>query len=332
MRSPNTILLPLLLFIFFVGCLLLLPGPSFAQRQKDCYTCSDTQVDLPDSRSILRINRRRGSRVPLRQTRHVRVPDRRSSLSFIMNEPRGPIRPSDRDRFYGVGALEVGVNLGTAFAYTDINGKPGLDPFELDQLIQNNTSLTAGLFARYRINEWFGFSVGADMTRLRASNPNGFNHQYVVFRDVNQNETLENVDVYSFSNDLAELSGKLELYSPVIGRSSLSVYGFAGFSVILHNPSIYDSLGQPITLDPLIIEVSNPLREIEPEPAPNMAYALPFGGGVSVMMANFVRVGLEVGYRYTGSHGLDGLHISENPYDSYVFTTIRIGYVFPLRK
>lgn len=322
MRSSNTFLLPLLFFLFFVGCFLLLPSPTYAQRQTDCHTCSDTQVDLPDSRSILRINRRRGSRVPLRQTRHVRVADRRAPLSFIMNEPRGPIRPSDRDRFYGIGALEIGVNLGTAFAYTDINGKPGLDPFELDQVFQNNTSLTAGLFARYRINEWFGFSVGADMTRLQASSNTGFTHTYLAGIAPDGTRTYGTADIYSFSNDLAEFSGKLELYSPVIGRSSLSFFGFAGFSALLHDPQVFDINGDPVNF-PSVPGF---------EEAGKLAFALPFGAGFSLMMANFVRVGLEVGYRYTGSHGLDGLHIPQHPYDSYMFSTVRIGYVFPLRK
>lgn len=323
-------------FVIILGCLFLLPESAFAQRKRDCHTCTDNQADLPDSQRIMRANARRGNRVPLSTSRTSRRPDRRPLLPFIMNKPTGPLRPSDRDRFYGIGALEVGANMGTAHVLTDVSGKWGSFP-SVDHFLLTNASFAGGVFSRYRINEWVGFSFGADLARLNAGSDMGFAYTYVEQRDVNGIETTATENIYSFSNNIAEFSGKLEFHSPPLGRSAFNLYAFAGFSAFFSSPQLYNQQGEPIVIPRMRILLTNPNdplnpREVTPDTPSNLHYALPLGGGLTVMMANFVRIGFEIGYRYTGNHGLDGAYVLDTPYDSFVFTTFRIGYVFPMMK
>lgn len=319
-----------LFFLFIVGCLLCWPEPSFAQQNNDCHTCTDGKADLPDSQKIMRANARRSSRVPLNRSRTGPSMKRRTLIPFIMNEPRGPLSPSDRDRFYGIGALEVGVNLGAAHVLTDVSGKPGANFPSLENFLISNASFAGGLFARYRINEWVGFSFGADLARLNASNDLGYTYRYIVRRDANMVETPDSLNVYSFTNDIAEFSGKLELHSPPLGRSSWSFYGFAGFAAFYSKPQMYDNMNMAIETTPM--EIVTASGTVTPDPPSSLSFALPLGGGATVMLANFVRVGFEIGYRYTGNHGIDGAYVMNTAYDSYMFSTIRIGYVFPMLK
>ena len=233
---------------------------------------------------------------------------------FIMNVPRGPLRPSDRARFYGIGAIEIGVNVGSSHVLSDVGGKPGADNWNAGAFISDHVSYSAGLFARYKINEWFGFALGFDYADLSAGMSDGYNYNFMI------REIPQNVTIYSFTNKVYEVSWKMELHTPPFRKSGIGLYGFAGISGFYHNPEIFDANNQPIFLS----------EQLE-TPSP-YSLALPVGGGITIMVANFVRIGLETGYRYTANHGLDGAFVTDTRYDSFLFNTIRIGYVLPYKK
>jgi hypothetical protein len=238
-----------------------------------------------------------------------------TKIPFIMNVPRDPLRPSDRARFYGIGAIEIGLNAGTTHVFSDVGGKPGSDHWNAGAFLGENISYSAGLFSRYKINEWFGLALGVDHAKLTASNANGFNYNY------RSGENHFTETIYSFSNKVYEVSWKMELHTPPFRKSGVGLYGFAGISGIYNNPEMYDANSQLI--------IPNTDQQNNPSP---YSLALPLGGGVTIVVANYVRVGLEVGYRYTANHGLDGAFVTDTRYDSFLYNTIRIGYVLPQKK
>lgn len=236
---------------------------------------------------------------------------------FIMNVPRSPLRPSDRARYYGIGVVEIGLNAGTSHVITDVGGKPGSGNWNTMAFINDNVSYSTGLFVRYKINEWFGLAGGVDHAWLTASNPDGYIYTYGMNGDMPLTET-----VYSFTNSIYEMSLKMELHTPPFKNSGVGIYGFAGIAGYSSDPKIFDESNQAI----LIQDAS---QQVTPSP---FSLALPIGGGVTIVVAEFVRVGLEIGYRYTANHGLDGAFVTNTHYDSFLYNTIRIGYVLPSRR
>ena len=312
---------PLFFFLFFVGCFLLFPDVSHAQRRKSCYSDSERRIRLPDSKSILKLSERRGSRAPLSSSATARTPRRSKINPFTLNQTRSPFRPSDRDRFYGMGVWELGVNAGLAHAFTDVSGKIGQENFpDMGDFILDNASYSFGFFTRNKINEWFGLAFGADMARLAGSNALGYRYVY----QATDGPPFESM-VYSFRNQIAEVSAKMELYTPPLGRQGLQLYGFAGFGAFYTNPMMFDQNGLRVDLQST---TSGPTGN---RPS-GISLALPVGGGITMVTGNYLRIGYEIGYRYTGNNAIDGAFVPETPYDAYLFNTIRIGYVFPMRN
>ncbi len=255
-----------------------------------------------------------------------------SDKSFVMNEPRGPLNPSERARYYGIGSLELGLNVGITYGITDISGKSINENLDINQLFVNNASPGFGFYARYKINNWFGVSSGIDYTRMAGFKSEGFAYQYGTVRNNLGVEIPLHEMVYSFSNDLLEFSGKMELHTVLPKNPGIGFYGFAGFAAYYSMPSIYGLNDELIKIPSQkeIQEVDNEIQGIYEAPA--VSFALPVGVGATVMVAKFVRIGLELGYRFTSNHGIDGVYVMETRYDSYVHTRLRIGYVFPSGK
>lgn len=248
-----------------------------------------------------------------------------SDKSFVMNEPRGPLNPSERARYYGIGALELGLNVGITHGFTDIAGKSVAENLDLNQLFIENASTGLGVYARYKINNWFGVSGGFDYTKLAGFNSEGFAYQYGIVKNDLGVEIPLYETVYSFNNDLLEFSGKIELHTVLPKNPGIGFYGFAGFSAYYSTPSIYG-----LNDELIIIPADNNSQGIYNSPA--MYFALPVGGGATVMVAKFVRIGIELGYRFTSNHGIDGVYVMDTRYDSYLNSSLKIGYVFPSGK
>lgn len=251
------------------------------------------------------------------------APPRRTTsfIPFIMNEPRDPLRPSDRDRFYGIGVMELGLSTGLSHVFTDMHGKLGQGSLDLGVMLKDFTSYQLGVFARYRVNEWVGFSFGLDHAKLQGLAPDGFTYVYGT-----QMGMPVSIDVYSFSNRVYEMSGKMELHAPPLGRAALGLYGFLGLSGVYSQPLLFDSENQQLAVPP-----DPATGRLQQELSP-LGLALPFGAGVTAVVGNYVRVGLELGYRYTANHGLDGIVVPTSGYDSFMFSTLRVGYILPSRK
>ncbi len=325
-NAPLLTLMNLIVTVLVVGSLAL-PGTAHAQRNttkaervsesrpSDSYhsgrrTTASSNSERPSARASSRARSQ---------------PD----IPFIMNVPRDPLRPSDRARYYGIGVIEVGLNAGSAHVMSDVGGKPGYDNWSASAFLQENVSYSAGLFARYKINEWFGLALGVDHARLSGGNTNGFEYNYEYIQTIiNENGETKNIPVslnetiYSFTNNIYELSWKMELHAPAFKRSGLGLYGFAGISGYYNKPEMFDGANQAIAIE------ESPER-ISPSP---LSIALPVGGGITIVVANYVRVGFEIGYRYTANHGLDGAYVTDTKYDSFLYNTLRIGYVFPSKK
>ena len=314
MRTSRFSRLLLLFSFFLVGCLLIVPAASHAQRQ-ECHDEEQFRTKVPDSRSILKLSKRKGSRVPLSTARRSKEMKASRSAHFTRNMPRGSVNPSDRDQFYGLDVWEMGISGGVTHPFTDVTWKFGQGDFNLGGFVADNVSVTAGLYARNKLSEWFALSVSADAARLSGSNPDGYLYRY----------GPNSVYVYSFRNDMAELSGRMEFHAPPIGISTLNFYVFGGFAAFISQPEMYDLGGGVIRIEPL----PNELYQTSYSP---ISFALPFGAGLTFMPLKNIRLGYEIGYRYTGNNGIDGAYVLTTPYDAYMFNTVRIGYNFPKRK
>lgn len=282
---------------------------------------------------------RSSSRDP--EGRSTRVKKNTSRNSFIMNEPRDPLRPSDRARYYGIGSLEVGINAGVSHSFTDIAGKAGGQNADFKSMMVNNASYTGGVFTRYRISEYFGLALGFDYAKLqgKSADENGF--LYYVGDEVGAdglfvlNELSERVPVtttiHSFSGNMLEASAKFEIHAPFMQTTGFGLYGFVGFSGLYNKPKYFNETGSEMEIPWIIGTGYGQLYAGKTTPSP-FSLALPFGIGLTTMVANYVRIGIEAGYRYTGNQGIDGLHVADAGYDAYMFSTFKIGYVFPARK
>ena len=312
--NNTSFLIPVILFTAFLAVgSFVIPDRAYAQRKAtkaervsesnspESYGTTKTTTPKSNSREVT--SRSSSSNRP------------RSNNPFIMNVPRDPLRPSDRARFYGIGAIEIGLNAGSSHVLSDVGGKPGSDYWNAGAFFIDHVSYSAGLFARYKINEWFGLALGVDHSELTAANADGYMYYYGP--DTN---TPQSVMIYSFTNKIYEVSWKMELHTPPFKKSGVGLYAFAGISGLYNNPEIFDGNNQPIIL-----------TEQQDTPSP-YSLALPVGGGITIMVANYIRIGLETGYRYTANHGLDGAFVPGTIYDSFLYNTVRIGYVLPYKK
>lgn len=210
--------------------------------------------------------------------------------------------PSYRDRYFGQSKREVGLNIGTAHAFTDLTGTKNVPlPEALNYQVQN-PDLTLGVFARFRIVEWFGLSVALDYARFSGKDQTGEYDEYIDF---------------TFENHVVELGGKVEFFAPMNFGSPFDIYGFSGLSILYNDPKIFDD------------------SEMETNPIQSMNLfqpAIPLGVGFNVRLTPRVKLGYELGYRHLVFNFLEGVFIPDAGYDSYLYGQVKLSYGLRLRK
>ncbi|MFO7977476.1 MAG: hypothetical protein R6U64_02340, partial [Bacteroidales bacterium] len=226
----------------------------------------------------------------------------RSGSTSFRNEPRAPVGPSYRDKYFGQSKREVGLNVGTAHAFTDLTGTKNVPlPEALNYQVQN-PDITLGVFARFRIVEWFGLSVALD---------------YAKFSGMDQTGEYDDYINHTFKNQVFELGGKIEFFAPMNFGSPFDVYGFSGLSMLYNDPKVYDAGGLE----------TNPLQ------SPNIFQpAIPLGIGFNVRLSPRVKLGYELGYRHLIYNYLEGVFIPGTGYDSYFFNQVKVSYGLRLSK
>lgn len=207
-----------------------------------------------------------------------------------------PLRMSHRDRYFGLGSRELGLNIGTVHAFTDLQGTKGLPFGESLNFQIKNPGIALGLYSRLRMVDWFGLSLGIDFARISGED----------------NGSMEEYEGYSFENNLLEFNARIAFYAPISSKNVFDIYGFAGLALFNNSLSLMNAEGVPV-------EPRGEFRNLQP--------ALPFGIGFSWMAGYRVVVGFEAGYRYSAFNYLDGIAPVNTRYDSYLFTNFKIGYI-----
>ncbi len=109
-----------------------------------------------------------------------------------------------------------------------------------------------------------------------------------------------------FSNNLYEWEViRTEWFIPSLDWSPLDVYALAGFSVYFDE---HDVMQEPLY------------------------FALPVGGGFSVLLGGSVRLGYEASYRFTSNQALDGFLGSPARRDAFLTQSLRLSVPLPNRR
>lgn len=192
---------------------------------------------------------------------------------------------------------DFGVNIGASNYLGEIGGQEETRRDFVFDMKLNRTQMVYGAFGRYKLTPQLAFNVGVNYGRIRA---NDYNSQ-------NPARVARNL---SFSNDILEVSGRLELtllYDNDVGgrgyyNPDFRLYGFIGAGVMKHNPktTYYGDLeqfnGESVELQPLQTEgVEYDLWQ----------FTLPAGIGIYFTHRKIHRFGWEIGYRTTFTDYLD---------------------------
>jgi hypothetical protein len=212
------------------------------------------------------------------------------------DQPRSREHYSRRDRFYGIRHWFVGIHLGSMNVFTDLSGKPGDGILEFPGFVWNDVGFLGGVFFRYKLNEWFAMGAALSYASIEAAR-----------------RTEEGSDlIHAFQTSLGELSLRADYFWPTLEWSPWDVYAFTGLAIYMQQTSFLDGNGMKINLEhyPDIV---------------NPKLAFPLGAGVSYVIADRVKLGYELSYRFTGNHILDGVFVEGSGADSYMFHSINIS-------
>lgn len=218
---------------------------------------------------------------------------------------RSPL-PSLRDmELFGHRRWDIGLNIGTSHALTDIGGTNNQTPFFILDAQPRGTRPHAGFFARYRlfrnhaINAQLNYGQLHEADTLSPKDSGRYNRRYF------------------FDNEVFELAVKWEVYLPQwVFRSPLDVYAFLGLAVFYHDPEL---------------RVPDP-DNFTPQDFNNIQPAFPLGAGLHYTFDNNLRLGFNLGWRKTFTDHLDGVSTPQSKgMDSYFFNQFSISYLLQPR-
>src|SRR5690554_227586 len=192
---------------------------------------------------------------------------------------------------------DFGVNVGASNYLGEIGGQELTRRDFIFDMKLNRTQYVVGGFVRYKISPQLSANVGFNYGKIKANDYNSKNPARVA-RNL------------SFQNNIAEITGRLELNlfyaNDVSGRGyynpDFRIYGFLGAGVMKHDPKAYyhgdleEFNGELVALQPLRTEgVDYKLWQ----------FTLPVGLGLYFTHNKVHRFGWEIGYRTTFTDYLD---------------------------
>ncbi len=192
---------------------------------------------------------------------------------------------------------DFGASMGASNYLGEIGGQELTRRDFIFDMKLNRTQYVVGGFARYKISPQLSANVGFNFGKIKANDYNSKNPPRVA-RNL------------SFQNNIAELTGRLELTlfydNDVSGRGyynpDFRIYGFLGAGVMKHNPKAryYGPLA----------EYDGELVELQPLKTEGVDYklwqfTLPAGIGLYFTHKKVHRIGWEIGYRTTFTDYID---------------------------
>lgn len=222
------------------------------------------------------------------------------------------------NNFKGIGTTrkyyDLGGSLGTANAITDIGGKKERGRSFIMDVQYQKTNLSIAAFRRQYFNPIFSLYTGLNYFRL-----SGADSLSVGTSRANRNN--------SFKNDVFEGSVRTELYWPrthnVFSRklkSSVEYFVYTGLAAFYNNPKVSGTAYEKE--NPILYTGYNKVQ-----------IAIPFGAGVTWVLPQKYKLGVDIGWRKTFYDHLDGFTRPTNDFfpkhtdDSYFITNFSFSYV-----
>jgi hypothetical protein len=221
-----------------------------------------------------------------------------SDMSAVRNTPKPPLQKSRKDQYESLGIWEMGFSFATAHAITDMGSNKGMPMDEFTNYHTSNFSFGGGIYGRFLMNDWFGINLGMNYANFSGQRTTPF--------------VLEEINAWSFKNDIFEFFGKTEFRLPMLAESPFDLYAFTGIGVFFSDARIYDQ-------NERIISTQDDYSQVQP--------FIPFGGGFSVKVTNSLKIGYEFGWRNTIFHYFDGVK-NDDSYDHYFLNSLKIGFLF----
>lgn len=192
---------------------------------------------------------------------------------------------------------DFGVSAGASNYLGEIGGQELTRRDFIFDMKLNRTQYVVGAFGRYKLTPQLSANIGFNFGKIKANDYNSKNPARVA-RNL------------SFQNNIAELTGRLELtlfYDNDVGgrgyyNPDFRIYGFLGAGIMKHNPKAiyYGDLE----------EYNGKLVELQPLKTEGVDYklwqfTLPAGIGLYFTHKKVHRIGWEIGYRTTFTDYLD---------------------------
>ncbi len=220
----------------------------------------------------------------------------------VENVQKSPLGVSRRDQEMGTRPItwEIGINVGSAHAVTDIGNAKNMAFGDFMGYQTDNYGLNFGLYTKRLLSSWLGVSFGMD---------------YGSYGGHHSCSTLADSDYYGyrFENNVFEFFGKLELHAPFLERKAFDLYGFTGIGVFFNDLRLFNEQNRPVTIE-------TDFNQVQP--------AIPVGLGFGYVINNQVRIGYELGYRYTMFNFFDGVGDKGSVNDRYFSNVLKVGIVF----
>ena len=217
----------------------------------------------------------------------------------VQNTPKNPLSNSRRDAAMGRQAsrFNFGIAIGSAHAVTDIGGSKDMGFGDFLSYQTSNYGLKFGIYGQYQMNYWFALSFGMDYGSYQGA--------HMVDDGV--------YGGYRFENNIFEFFAKTEFHAPFLYSSPADLYLFTGIGLFFNDMRLFNADNRPQT-------ISTDFSQTQP--------AIPLGIGFGYTFNNIIRVGYELGYRYTMFNFFDGVDDLSNSYDKYFSNTLKISLNF----
>jgi hypothetical protein len=221
------------------------------------------------------------------------------------------------------GKFEIGLGLGPMFFLGDLGGNLGRGTYFVKDLNLKTTNFQKGLFFNFYPQEWIGFRVAANLSKLEGADS--------LIKDHGGDESFRLNRNLHFRTNISEAYAAIEFYPTVFFeqyeglQGKVRPYGVVGVGMFHFNPqTTYNSpngTSRWVDLEPLRIEGQG-MTEYPDRPRYKLTQMeIPLGGGVKWYLQDNMYVGFEILHRKTFTDYVDDVskdYIDPNLYDKYL--------------
>lgn len=222
-----------------------------------------------------------------------------SDMSAVQNTRKEPLNSTMRQSFFTAKNWDMGLNIGSAYAITDVSMNKDYSFGEHTNAAFNDLNFNFGFFTRYKFTNVFALQMGFDYAQFEGSN--------------NLNIETTRFGSYRFENDIFEFSLKTELHIPYRQSFPLRIYAFTGLTAFFNDVTLYDNKGFKDNRE-------DDYSQVQP--------SIPIGIGLFYRFNNNAKIGTEFGYRKTIFDYLDGAKGDHKAYDGFMLNALKISFSF----